>query len=115
VIFEFFAYATPQEISMQLLYTTSDTGGNREKGERKYVGRLERVLFIRVTLPPFDRYNHFQLANRLSILPTTSSQQDLTLKGAPNGRPRYFIGREETPQPKMQANRPYYLHNPHEP
>jgi len=64
---------------------------------------LERVLFIRVTLPPFDRYNRFQLANCLSILPTTSSQQDLALKGAPNGRPRYFIGREETPQPKMLA------------
>jgi hypothetical protein len=76
------------------------------KRERKYVGRLERVLFIRVTLLPFDRYNRFQLANRLSILPTTSSQQDLALKWAPNGRPRYFIGREETPQPKMQAKSP---------
>jgi hypothetical protein len=32
---------------------------------------LKSVLFIRVTLPPFDRYNRFQLANRLSILPTT--------------------------------------------
>jgi hypothetical protein len=64
---------------------------------------LERVLFIRVTLPPFDKYNRFQLANRLSIFPTTSSQQDLALNGAPNGRPRYFIGREDTPQPNMLA------------
>jgi hypothetical protein len=104
VIFEFFTYASPQEISMQLLYTTSNTGGNGKKRERKYVGRLERVLFIRVTLSHFDRYNRFQLANRLSILPTTSSQQDLALKGAPNERPRYFKGREETLQPKMLAN-----------
>jgi hypothetical protein len=74
--------------------------GNKE---RKYVGRLERVFFIRVTLPPFDRYNRFQLASRLSILPTTSSQLDLALKGAPNGSLRYFKGREETPQPKMPA------------
>jgi hypothetical protein len=28
--FKFFTYATPQEISMQLLYTTRNTGGNRE-------------------------------------------------------------------------------------
>jgi hypothetical protein len=74
------------------------------KRDRKYVGRLERVLFIRVTLPPFDKYNRFQLANRLSILPTTSSQLDLVLKGAPNGRPRYFEGGEKTPQPKMPAS-----------
>jgi hypothetical protein len=28
---------------------------------------------------------------------------DLALKGAPNGRPRYFKGREETLHPKMPA------------
>jgi len=62
---------------------------------------LERVLFIRVTLPPLDRYIRFQLANRLSIFPRTPSQIDLALKEAPNERPRYFKGNEETPQPKM--------------
>jgi hypothetical protein len=31
------------------------------------VGRLERVLLIRVTLPSLDKYNVFQLANRRSI------------------------------------------------
>jgi hypothetical protein len=75
-----------------------------ENKERKYVGRLDKVLFIRVILPPFDRYILCQLASRLSILPTTSSQMDLALKGAPNERPRYFKGREETPQPMMPAN-----------
>jgi hypothetical protein len=33
------------------------------KRERKYVGRLDRVLFIRVTLPPLDKYILFQLAS----------------------------------------------------
>jgi hypothetical protein len=32
--FKFFANATPQEISMQLLYTTSNTGRNREKRKK---------------------------------------------------------------------------------
>jgi hypothetical protein len=68
------------------------------KRDKKYVRRLERVLFIKVTLPPLDRYIHFQLANRLSIFPTTPSHMDLALKEAPNGRPRYFKGKEETPQ-----------------
>jgi hypothetical protein len=45
--------------------------GNKE---RKYVGRLDKVLFIRVTPPPLDRYIRCQLVGRLSILPTTSSQ-----------------------------------------
>jgi hypothetical protein len=32
------------------------------KRDKKYVGRLERVLLIRVILPPLDKYNLFQLA-----------------------------------------------------
>jgi len=63
------------------------------KRERKYVGRFNKVLFIRVTLPPFDKYILCQLASRHSVLPTTSSQMNLALKGAPNGIPRYFKGR----------------------
>jgi hypothetical protein len=103
VIFEFFTYNSPQEVSMTLLYKISHTGGNREK--RKEVCRkIGESALLRVTLPPLDRYNCFQLASRLSILPTTSSQMDLVLKGAPNGRPRYFEGKEETPHPKMRAN-----------
>jgi hypothetical protein len=31
-------------------------------------------------------------------------QIDLALKEAPNGRPRYFIGKDETLQPKMRSN-----------
>jgi len=55
------------------------------KRDKKYEGRLERMLFTRATLPPLDRYIRFQLANRLSIFPTTPSQIDLALKEAPNG------------------------------
>jgi hypothetical protein len=73
------------------------------KRDKKYVGRLERVLLIRVTLPPLDRYMRFQLADRLSIFPRAPSQIDLALKGAPNGRPRYFKGNKEISQPKILA------------
>jgi len=74
-----------------------------ENRDKKYVGRLERVLFIRVTLPPLDRYIRFQLANHLSILPTIPSHMDLALKEGPNERPRYYNGKEETPQSKIPA------------
>lgn len=37
-----------------------------------------------------------------------SSQIDLALKGAPNERPRYFIGKDETLQPK-NASQPFYI------
>jgi len=73
------------------------------KRERKYVGRLDKVFFIRVTLPPFNKYILCQLANRLSILPTTSSQMDLALKGAPNERPRYLKEERKLRTPKMPA------------
>jgi hypothetical protein len=63
------------------------------KIDKKYVRILEIVLFIKVTLPPLDKYIHFQLANNLSIFPTI----DLILKEALNGRPRYFKGKKETP------------------
>ena len=39
--------------------------GNRDM---KYVGNLESVLIIRVTLPHFDKYILFQLANQSSYL-----------------------------------------------
>jgi hypothetical protein len=53
------------------------------KRDKKYVGRFERVLFIKVTLPPLDKYIRFQLANRLSIFPTTPSHMNLALKRGP--------------------------------
>ena len=38
--------------------------GNKEW---MYVGKLERVLFIKVVRPPFDKYSFFQSANFLFI------------------------------------------------
>jgi len=49
------------------------------KRDKNYVGRSERVLLIRVTLPPFDKYIIFQLTNRHSIFSTMLSQIDLAL------------------------------------
>jgi hypothetical protein len=43
---------------MELLSTISHTT-RMEKIYKKYVGILERVLFIRVTLPPLDRKESF--------------------------------------------------------
>jgi hypothetical protein len=44
------------------------------KRGKKYVGRLESVLLIRVTLLPLERYIRFQLANQCSIFSTMTSQ-----------------------------------------
>jgi len=74
-----------------------------EKRDKKYVGRLERVLFKRVTLPPLD----------IHPLPTSQSQLNLFnntilntlgLITTPSGRPRYFKGKEKTSQPKMPVS-----------
>jgi hypothetical protein len=53
------------------------------KRDKKCIGRLERVHLIKVTLPPLDKYNLFQLANRHSIFFTMPSQIDLGLVTRP--------------------------------
>jgi hypothetical protein len=78
------------------------TLAGRGKYDMKYVGKLERVLFIKVILPPLEKYILFQLAKRRSIFSITPSQIDLALKGNPNGRPRYFKGKD-TPHSKRLA------------
>ncbi|KAL4637692.1 hypothetical protein ACB092_03G094800 [Castanea dentata] len=60
--------------------------------ERRYVGKLERVLFIRVSLPPLDRYNLFHPANLCSTSSKIGFHIVLSLKVAPKGRPKYFRG-----------------------
>jgi hypothetical protein len=89
VIFKFFTHPSHRKsrwsFSMQL--ATLVGMGKRDK---KYVGRLESMLLIRVTLPLLERYIRFQLANRRSIFSTMTSQIDW--------------GREEVPQPKMPVN-----------
>jgi len=80
------------------------TPTSRGKKDMKYVGQLDRVLLINVIFPPLDKYILFQPANRCSIFSITPSQIDLVLKKASNRRPRYFIGKKETPHPKILAN-----------
>jgi hypothetical protein len=81
---------------------TGNTNKNGEKRDKEYVGKLDKVLFIKVILPPLEKYILFQLAKRRSILSITPSQIDLALKGNPNGRPRYFKGKD-TPHSKRLA------------
>jgi hypothetical protein len=79
------------------------TLAERGKKDKKSVARLGKVLLIKVLLHPLDKYACFQPAKRHSIFSTMPSQIDLALKEAPNRRPGYFLGKDETLQPKMHA------------
>ena len=61
------------------------------KKDKKYVGKIVRVLLSEVSLPPFDKYIHFHHANLLSIFSKTKFQIVLALNLAPKARPKYFI------------------------
>jgi hypothetical protein len=81
--------------------------GNTNKNEerdKQYLSRLDRVLFIKVILPPLDKYIIFHSTKWHSIFSITPSQIDLALKGAPKRRPRYFIGKEVNVYPRILAN-----------
>jgi hypothetical protein len=89
------------KVPLQLLYAIGNTN---QKGKKRHeVGRLDKVLLIKVTLPPFDKYILFHLAKQRSIFSIMLIPYRFALNEAPSGRPTYFIGREETLQPKMLA------------
>lgn len=67
--------------------------------QRQEVG----VLLINVTLPPLDKCILFQLTNLLTILSIPFFQIDFNLNEIPKGRPRYFIGKEDTFYPRIEA------------
>jgi hypothetical protein len=69
-----------------------ETPTRREKRDIKQVGKLDKVLLIRVTLPPFDIYILFQPAKQHFIFSIMLSQIELALNPL-KGRPRYFIGK----------------------
>ncbi|KAG6678653.1 hypothetical protein I3842_14G091900 [Carya illinoinensis] len=75
--------------------------GNKDK---KYVSRLDSVLFIKVILPPFARYILFQPAKRRFTFSITVSQTEAALEATTNGRPTYVIGSEAVLHPKVLAN-----------
>jgi hypothetical protein len=98
VKFELLTNAITQ-ILLQILYVTGNTNQDRKK--RHEAGKLDKVLLIQVTPPPFDKHILFQPNNQCSIFSIMLSQIDLALNEAPKERPKYFIGKEETLQPKM--------------
>lgn len=76
-------------------FATPAGQGNKDN---KYIGGLERVLFINVILLMSSKF-FFILSIRLS----TPFQIAFTLQTAPNGRPRYFMVKEDILQPKILA------------
>ena len=61
--------------------------------ERKYVGKEERVLLIKVTLPSLDKYNLFHPTSLRSIFSNIGSYIDNSLNLAPKRSPKYFKGK----------------------
>lgn len=57
------------------------------------MGIASRTLLIRVTLPPKEKYCHFQF-DSLFIFLRTSFQMVTNLCFSPKGSPKYFVGRE---------------------
>ena len=68
------------------------------------MGRLDKVLRISVSLPPFEIYCLFQEDNLFLNLSSIESQTPKALWGAPRGRPKYIVGRAPTLQPSSAAS-----------
>jgi len=62
----------------------------------KYIGKLESVLLIRVTLPPLDKYIIFQPANQHYIFNNTVTNR-LGLIGGPQRKTKI-------PHPRIPVN-----------
>lgn len=58
------------------------------------MGKLERVFFMSISLPPLDKYCHFHMANLLLCLSSILSQTALELCFAPKRRLKYSIGKD---------------------
>ena len=69
------------------------------------MGKLDRVLLTKVTLPPLDKYKRFHLANLRSLFSRIGFHIALSLNLAPKGRPKYFIGRVPCLQPRTLNNK----------
>lgn len=76
----------------------------------KKLGKLERELLIKVSLPPLDKYSIFQVAKRHSIFLIIPSQIDFALNEAPNGRPMYLHGQKGHPTTQDTSN-PTNIHD----
>lgn len=83
-------HPTPQEIMLQLFNTVDQLTGIRNTS-KKQVSKLERVLLIKVSQPPLEKYILFQLFKY--VLHFFLSHHP---KYASSERPRYSIDKEDT-------------------
>jgi hypothetical protein len=67
------------------------------------VGKLDKVLLIKVNLPHFDKYSLFQPPNCLTIFSTVPFHIEVDLYGTPKGRFKYFTGNKATLHPIILA------------
>ena len=67
------------------------------------MGILDRVLLIRVNLPPLEMYCLFHLASLLRNLSSTPTHTLAALYFAPKGNPKYSASREPILQPNSRA------------
>lgn len=81
----------------------SNTNWDREEG-KEIDRKVRKSTLYQRTLPPLDKQNLFYLTNLFSILSKIESQINLDLNRGPNGKPKYFISKNETIQPRIRAN-----------
>lgn len=84
-----------------ILFTTPIGNGNKDIKE---VGRLESLLYISVSCPPFDKWILFQLTSLCFILSKMPSQIILDINWTPRNNPKHFKGRWATLQPRIPDN-----------
>jgi hypothetical protein len=72
------------------------------KKEKKYNGKLESTELIRVTLPPIERIQPFQVLRRFFVDSIIGNHVDLLLGLAPTGIPRKRKGIDSTAQCKKE-------------
>lgn len=67
------------------------------------MGKFDKVLQIKVILPPLEMYCLFHITNLLQNPSSTPSSAVTELSGAPKGRPEYMEGRLPILQPISKA------------
>jgi hypothetical protein len=65
--------------------------------DKKYIRRLERVLLIRVTLPPLDKYNIFPTSQAMLHLNHDTIPDRLSLVTRPKRHTKVLQGQRGSP------------------
>jgi hypothetical protein len=79
------------------------------KRDMKYMVKLERVLFIRITRPLLDKYRCFQLADQRYLFNNTVLNR-LGLIGSPQGKTKIFQ-RQRRDLTTQNVSRPIHIIN----